>query len=90
MQKLLQNVKYDCRSNTGRNLRKIMLKTGKNCVDDINEEDLHNLTYHAIPIGNEWRLGIANEIVEHISGDMIVSGFDNYEMTEMLNYVCAS
>lgn len=90
MQKLLQNVKYDCRSNTGRNLRNIMLKSGKNCVDDINEEDLHNLIYHAIPIGNDWRLSIAKETIEYICGDVIVPGFDNYEMTEILNYVCGS
>ena len=67
-----------------------MLKIGKNCVDDINEEDIHNLKYNAIPIGNDWRLGVVKETVEHISGDVIVPGFNNYELTEILNNVCAS
>jgi len=43
LRNLLHAIKYDCRSKTGSNLRKIMLKTGRNCVDDICIKDINNM-----------------------------------------------
>ena len=62
---LFNVVKNDCRSTTGSNIRKIMLKTNRNCVEDININDISNLLYQKTPNGCEWAINIVKEIVEH-------------------------
>ena len=46
---LLRAVKHDCRSTTGANLRKIMLRVNKHNVDNLHVEDIDKLEYNAIP-----------------------------------------
>ena len=87
---LLNVVKYDCRSTTGSNLRKIMLKTGKNHVDDIKSKDINALPYQEILNGNEWKIGIVEEMIEHGHNLVVIPGFSRNEISDMMNYVCSS
>ena len=86
LQTMLNNTMYDCQSNTGRILRRIMLKIGKNSVNNISTSDIHNIVYNEIPNGSEWTIGLVKEI---ISGQFVVPGFDRHEIYDILNYVCS-
>ena len=86
LQTMLSNTMYDCQSNTGRNLRRIMLKIGKNSVNDISITDIRNVVYKEIPTGSEWKIGLVNEI---ISGQLVIPGFDRHEIDDILSYVCS-
>ena len=87
---LFHTIKYDCRSNTGVKLCKIMLRTGKDRVDDINIIDINSIVYLDIPNGSEWRIDMVKEIIECNFGRITVPGFDRYQIADMLNFVCTS
>ena len=59
---LFNVVRNDCRSITGSNLRRIMLKTNRNCVEEINMNDINNLVYQNTPNGCEWAINMVNDI----------------------------
>ena len=90
MLNLLHTIKYDCRSSTGLNLRKTMLRTGNVRVDDISIKDIKNIVYKDIPIGSEWRIEMVNELIEYNFGQITVPGFDRCQIADMLNFVCTS
>ena len=68
LKKMLSTIRYDCRSNTGQNLRKLMLIAGKSSVIDLKKEDFDNLIYNEIPVGDEWKIKISEEIIEEKNG----------------------
>ena len=87
---LFNVVRNDCRSITGSNLRRIMLKTNRNSVEEINMNDINNLVYQNTPNGCEWAIIMVKEIVEHNSGLLAVPGFNGLELADISNDVCAS
>ena len=58
-------VRRDCRSNTGQNLRKLLRIDGKTRIDDL-KGDFDDLIYNEIPIGEEWKIRLAEELIEMI------------------------
>ena len=64
MRNMLDVIKRDCRSTTGRNLRKIMLLQHKACVEDISIEEFKQTTYNVTPLDEEWRINLAREIFD--------------------------
>ena len=64
LKKMLDVVKSDCRSNTGRNLRKLMKRVGKSTIDDVSTDDLRKLTYNELQIDDTWKINMAQEILE--------------------------
>ena len=53
---LLQTVKYDVRSTTGYNLRRLMLLTQKTCVEQITAADYKLIKYHKIREEDQWKI----------------------------------
>ena len=86
---LFHTIKYDCRSNTCLKLRKTMLRTGKDRVDDINIKD-NSIVYLDIPNGSEWRIDMVKEMIECNFGRITVPAFDRCQIAGMLNIVCTS
>ena len=84
---LFNVVRNDCRSITGSNLRRIMLKPNRNCVEEIYMNDISNQN---TPNGCEWANNMVKEIVEHNSGLLVVPGFNGLELADISNDVCAS
>ena len=64
LRKIFQSVKRDCRSTTGENLRNLMKLTKKTDVDDIDIGSSNGLVYNPIPLGEEWKVDFAEELVE--------------------------
>ena len=87
LRKMLAVVKNECRSNTGRNLRKLMKAVGKTCIDDLDAKDINKLTYNEIPTGDEWKIDMAREIIEVKNGGLIVDIMSPNEIDEILVHV---
>lgn len=90
MRNLFECIKLDCRSKTGSNLRNIMLKLGKNQVDEINLKDIKNIVYQHIPRDSEWKIEFVKELIDHQLGKTVIPGFESNEIDDTLNYVCTS
>ena len=87
LKKMLDVVKSDCRSNTGRNLRKLMKRLGKSTIDDVSREDLRKLTYNEVPTGDTWKINMAQEILELKNGNMMVNNLSSDEIDEILLHI---
>ena len=86
LRRVLDSVKDDVRSVTGRNLRYLKMKTA-----NFNEKelDVYNEPYKATPNNDHWRLSIAKEIVETRCGDL-VTNISKEEVDDIANFVCGS
>ena len=80
---ILSAIEYDARSVTGRNLRSIMLESGKYDISNLNVSDCENITYHTIEEDGKWRI----EIIKNILEERETSGLD-IEDEAMLEYLC--
>ena len=84
LKKVLMAVKYDCRSNTGKNLRKLMKLTGRSSVDDLKVNYINELIYSEIPEGEVWKIILAEEIMDVKSDNLSVDNFTIDEINEIL------
>ena len=87
LRKMFETVKQDCRSTTGMNLRNLMKKLGRSTVDELQPNDVGQLTYHPIPEGDEWRIACAKELVEVKNGFLSVDSLMTKEMDQILEEV---
>ena len=69
---MLRIVRRDCRSNTGKNLRKLMRIAGKASIDDLKKGDSNDRICNEIPAGEEWKIRLAEELIEMKNGIMDV------------------
>ena len=72
LKKMLRYVMYDCRTNTGRNLRQMIHMVKKSSLDDLRPNDFDNLIYKTIPTRDEWKVEITRELVEIADGGLQV------------------
>ena len=59
----------------GSNLRKTMLRTGNDRVDDIRIKDINRIVYQDIPNGSDWIIEMVKEIGEYNFGSHNASWF---------------
>ena len=81
MRNVLNEIKYDCRSVTGRNLRNLSLATS---YSD------QQVNPYCIPNTETWRVALLNEIMEVKSGYMIIANFTNEEIDSIKEFACCS
>ena len=82
---LLGIVKRDVRSITGSNLRRIMILSGKQSIDDLDNIDI---PYHSVPPDEAWRIGFVRELLDQQHGDVEVPGLLKTELDSILDYLC--
>ena len=87
---LLENIKYDVRSTTGSNLRKIMHLLQKDSIDDISKSDVNNIVFSPIPKNEEWRIGFLKELLDIRSKDVSLENFSKDEIEDMIQHVCTT
>ena len=90
MRHLLFVIKHDCRSTTGRNLRKLMLIQRKSNVEEITIDEMMKSTYMEIPTGEEWKLNIAKELCDVKSGHLDIDNLNNAEANTILENILTS
>lgn len=84
---LLYEIRSDCRSTTGNNIRKILLEYGATKLTDIN---IKNAAYKEIPEGEEWKIPLVSEIVETLAGNLDVAHFTNDQLKEICDEACVN
>ena len=61
---LLSFIKNDARSTTGSNLRKMLLLTKKNNIDELSKDDVAALHYHEVDPKDGWKIKMIKEITD--------------------------
>ena len=67
LRRMLDVIRNDVGSVTGRNLRCIKLKTEEFKLENVN---VYKLPYKEVPKGESWRLQLAREILDTKNGDL--------------------
>ena len=84
---LLRAVSADVRSNTGSNLRTILLKTGVQAVPGITMPwQIKTKRLHEVPGGEEWKVPLLNSLLQIRAGAFKLE-FDEEEDTEVVDGV---
>ena len=87
LRRVLSSIEHDCRSTTGRNIRKLKLQ-----LDDFDQRriiEFCNKPYIEVPIGDEWKLNMAKEIINIKSDTLIVNGISQKELDDICAYICS-
>ena len=84
---ILDTVRFQCQSNTGRNLRRIMKKMNISTVDDIKIEDIQSLTYVDVPITDKWKIVMASELMAAKNGELTIKQFSKEEVEKILENI---
>ena len=87
LRRVLSSIERDCRSTTGRNIRKLKLQ-----LDDFDQRriiEFCNKPYIEVPIGDEWKLNMAKEIINIKSDTLIVNGISQKELDDICAYICS-
>ena len=87
---LLNTIKYSVKSTTGRNLRKIMLLTGKSNIEELNEIKIDELEYHPAKEEDRWKLSVIDECIDIKFGKLNIDGFNKEEIEDICSYLCKS
>ena len=80
---LLSAIEHDARSVTGRNLRCILIDSGKYNISDLLISDCESIKYHTLEEENIWRI----EIIKNILEERCVSSLED-EDSALLEYLC--
>ena len=87
---LLNTIQFDTRSVTGSNIRRILLLTGKENINQITHTDIENIDYAVISNENRWRIDLIKEITDVKFDQLSIDGFSKEECEEILQYACIS
>ena len=87
---LFRTTRSDCRSTTGRCLRKMMLKTNNVSTDCIKVSDIKTLPYNVIPTGCTWKIDFVREIQEAKFRVLSIPGLTKEEIELILQEICSS
>ena len=86
LRRILHEIRDDCRSTTGRNIRKLLLENKTLRLSDIN---LERLPYKRIPEGEHWKVGMVEEIIGIKSGTLELAQFDVEEVADLCASICS-
>ena len=87
---LLNSIQKDTRSTTGGNIRRILLLTKKESIDQISDEDIENIEYAKMSDDDMWRVNMIKEVTDVKFGQLTIEGFSIEECEEMLQFACIS
>ena len=87
---LLSFIKNDARSTTGSNLRKILLLTKKNNIDELSKAYATTLHYQEVDPLDKWKISMIKEITDVKFNQLEVENFSNEELDEIMTFLCTS
>ena len=86
LRNLYISVKYDCRSTTGGNLRRLMLRLGVGQPDELNADIIGQAKYKDNPTDDEWKIHGAKDLIEAKHDKSILPNFSTNEIVILLDY----
>ena len=87
---LLSFIKNDARSTTVSNLRKILLLTEKDTIDELSKADVTSLQYQEADPKNKWKINMIKEITDIKFDQLEVENFSKDKLEEILSFLCTS
>ena len=87
---LLNSIQADTRSITGSNIRRILLLTKKENIDQISDRDIDGIIYAEILEDDKWRVDLIKEVTDVKFGQSTIEGFTLEECEEILQFACTS
>ena len=87
---VLHKIELDVGSITVRNLRKIMLRCGRNSVEDLKPTDCDNVVFREIPNGEDWRINMTQELIDVQNNQLEIKNFENDKIQEILTWIFIS
>ena len=86
LRKLIHLVKDDVRTITGSNLRRIMLWSGKDSVDQVFDEQV-DIEYHEIEDDEVWKVEMIREVNDALHG-CTETNLDREQLGDVLKFLC--
>ena len=86
LRNMLTEIKNDCRSTTGKNLRNLLLWTGE---FDLTKIDVEKQPYRAIPQDENWRVDVAKEIIAVKAGELTLHHLSYNNLDDIADHVCS-
>ena len=87
---LYQKIKNDCRSTTGRNIRRIENIFNGKRYKEIGKHEIRKKEYIPITEENKWRLPIVKELTDVKFNQLFIEGFTRSQMKDMLIHICTT
>ena len=88
--RLLNFIKHDVRSTTGRNLRKILLLTEKTNVEQLDKIDASSVKYHPLREEEAWKVNLIKELIDIKFEKITVENLTMEEIEETVCFVATS
>ena len=87
---LLETIRYDVRSTTGKNLRKLMLKASKSEISQLIKNEKNFGTYAEVLDEDKWKVNLVKELTDVRFVQLEVENFTSEEVEEILGFLCSS
>ena len=87
LRNLLNLVKSDARTTTGSNLRRIMLLSGKNNIEEVLDSTV-DFEYHKLEEDQNWKVNMLEEIIDALHGEKIIEELETDDLNDILEYLC--
>ena len=87
LRNLFNAVKDDCRSTTGYNFRKLMLRFNVSRPEEVNPTVINRAIYNEVPTGDEWKLKMAKELIDVRCKENILPYFHSEEISTLIEYI---
>ena len=87
---ILNTIKEDCRSTTGRNLRMIMKCCKKQRLGDVTNNAISQQHYVPVPVSEKWRIDLVKELLDIRDNIYDSVQWNTEEISCCINYLCTT
>ena len=84
---LLNCIKEDTQSITGKNIRNIKISTNIGRYECLNKSDINKFEYAPVPNDSKWKVSMVRELTDIKYNVKEMQGFDQSEIETFINYV---
>ena len=92
---LLELIKNNTETITGRNIKKILMETDKRNIENVDSKILGRLTFCEISEADEWRISSIKELTDIKQGKLVIQfendvGMESDEIEDILTFLTTS
>jgi len=87
---LYQVIRNDCRSTTGRNIRRIENIFNGKPFEEIRETNIRKKEFMPTPEEEKWRIPLVKELIEVKYNQLVLEGFSRSQIEDILYDICTT
>ena len=87
---LYQVIRNDCRSTTGRNIRRVENIFHGKPFEEIRETNIRKKEFVPVPEEEKWRIPLVKELIEVKYNQLVLEGFSRSQIDEMVYDICTT